>query len=118
MPNASVAPTGAEKTALKIIASKADASRTRPDDCRTNNDEDCLDVSMSYSFWITVKTSNLVHAARRKQEYAYRAITAGAAHPCNVSATARVALPWPCLYPHNRKRTRPPPATLQPPIPP
>src|SRR5437773_415886 len=56
MPNASVAPTGAEKTALKIIASKADASRTRPDDCRTNNDEDCLDVSISYSFWITVKT--------------------------------------------------------------
>src|SRR5215471_15313574 len=56
MPNASVAPTGAEKTALKIIASMADASRTRPDDCRTNNDEDCLDVSMSYSFWTTVKT--------------------------------------------------------------
>ena len=29
-PNASVAPTGAENTALKIVASSADASRTRP----------------------------------------------------------------------------------------
>jgi hypothetical protein len=48
MPKASVAPTGAEKTALKIIASRVDASRTRPDDCRTNIDEEegCLDVSM------------------------------------------------------------------------
>src|SRR5215831_2695400 len=70
MPNASVAPTGAEKTALKIIASMADASRTRPDDCRTNNDEDCLDVSMSYSFWITIKTSSSMHATWRKQKCA------------------------------------------------
>ena len=30
MPHASVAPTGAEKTALKIVASSAFASRTRP----------------------------------------------------------------------------------------
>ncbi len=29
-PMASVAPTGAEKTALKMVASSADASRTRP----------------------------------------------------------------------------------------
>src|SRR5258707_9294926 len=50
MPNASVAPTGAEKTALKIRASKADASRTRPDDCRTNIEEFCLDVSIWFSF--------------------------------------------------------------------
>jgi hypothetical protein len=37
---------------LKIIASRVDASRTRPDDCRTNKEEEegCLDVSMSYSF--------------------------------------------------------------------
>ena len=37
IPNASVAPTGAEKTALKIAASTADASRTSPVLCRTNS---------------------------------------------------------------------------------
>src|SRR6478752_2321575 len=36
-PQASVAPTGAEKTALKMAASMADASRTRPVLCRTNS---------------------------------------------------------------------------------
>src|SRR5258707_12639840 len=57
MPNARVAPTGAEKTALKIRASRTDASRTRPDDCRTKIDEDCLDVSIVVLLrWITVKT--------------------------------------------------------------
>src|SRR5437868_13466772 len=40
MPKARVAPTGAEKTALKIMASSTDASRTRPDDCRTERYED------------------------------------------------------------------------------
>ncbi len=36
-PQASVAPTGAEKTALKIVASSAEASRTRPVLRRTNS---------------------------------------------------------------------------------
>ena len=35
--NASVAPTGAEKTALKIVASTAEASRTSPVLLRTNS---------------------------------------------------------------------------------
>ena len=37
MPIASVAPTGAEKTALKIVASSAEASRTSPVLWRTNS---------------------------------------------------------------------------------
>ena len=36
-PQARVAPTGAENTALNTIASKADASRTRPVLLRTNS---------------------------------------------------------------------------------
>ena len=36
-PQASVAPTGAEKTALKMVASNAEASRTRPVLLRTNS---------------------------------------------------------------------------------
>ncbi len=36
-PKASVAPTGAENTALKIVASTAEASRTSPVLCRTKS---------------------------------------------------------------------------------
>ena len=36
-PQASVAPTGAENTALKMVASRAEASRTRPVLWRTNS---------------------------------------------------------------------------------
>jgi len=50
MPKSRGAPAGAEKTALKIIASRADASRTRPDDCRTNTEEVCLDILSSFVF--------------------------------------------------------------------
>src|SRR5260370_21410634 len=66
MPNARVAPTGAEKTALKIRASRTDASRTRPDDCRTKIDEDCLDVSIVVLLgWTTVKTCLSCPSGRR-----------------------------------------------------
>src|SRR5229473_2340970 len=66
MPKARVAPTGAEKTALKMMASRTDASRTRPDDCRTKIDEDCLDVSIVVLLrWIAVKTCLSCPSGRR-----------------------------------------------------
>src|SRR5438309_11918626 len=51
-PKARVAPTGAENTALKIVASSAEASRTRPVLWRTNNrlSPDAVDCAIPSSW--------------------------------------------------------------------
>src|SRR5260370_29581744 len=84
MPNASFAPTGAEKTALKIIASRADASRTRTDDCLTKR-EVCFDIFCSFTCkkcFLTLKQTDAEHA-----RFAYGKSSASGGASCLFSLT-------------------------------